>query len=188
MEIPLQVTFRNMGHSDAIENNVRDKATKLERYYDRIVGCRVVVEADHRNHRKGNLFHVRIEVSTPGGLLVASREPHQHHAHTDAYVAIRDAFEAIRKQLDGHGQRRRREIKVHEIPPHGRVMEIDHDLGEGRIAAADGREFVFNSNAVTNSDFAKMIVGTEVRFAEAPGDEEPRASTVTVVGKHHIVG
>ena len=187
MELPLQVTFRNMKPSEAIEANIQGRAEKLERYYERIVSCRVVVEADHRHRNKGNLFHVRIEVGTPGGQLVASREPHLHHSHTDAYVAVRDAFNAIRRQLENFARQRQRRVKNHVPPPHGRIAELLHAEGYGRIAAADGREIYFNRNSVVNADFEKLDVGTEVRFAEESGDLGPQASTVAVVGKHHIV-
>lgn len=187
MELPLQVTFRNMKPSEAIEANIRTRAARLERYYDRIVSCRVMVEADHRHHNKGNLFHVRIEVGTPGGQLVASREPHLHHSHTDAYVAVRDAFNAIQRQLEGFAGPRRRRVKNHVPPPHGRITELVHEQGYGRILSADGRDVYFNRNSVVNADFEKLDVGTEVRFAEESGELGPQASTVAVVGKHHIV-
>jgi ribosomal subunit interface protein len=189
MELPLQVTFRNMKPSEAIEANIRNRAAKLERYYDRIVSCRVLVDADHRHRNKGNLFHVRIEIGTPGGQLVASREPHLHHSHTDAYVAVRDAFNAIQRQLEGFARQRqrRRRVKNHVPPPHGRISELVPDEGYGRIVAADGRDIYFNRNSVVNAEFDKLAVGTEVRFAEESGDLGPQASTVAVVGKHHIV-
>ena len=187
MELPLQVTFRNMKPSEAIEANIRNRAAKLERYYERIVSCRVAVEADHRHHNKGNLFHVRIEVGTPGGQLVASREPHLHHSHTDAYVAVRDAFNAIQRQLQSFAGPRRRKVKNHVPPPHGRITQLVPEEGYGRIASADGREVYFNRNSVVNAEFETLDVGTEVRFAEESGDLGPQASTVAVVGKHHIV-
>ena len=33
MDIPLQLSFKNMDHSDAVEARVREKATKLEQYF-----------------------------------------------------------------------------------------------------------------------------------------------------------
>ena len=38
MQIPLQVTFRDMPPSDAVESRIREKADKLGRFYDRIIG------------------------------------------------------------------------------------------------------------------------------------------------------
>ena len=55
MPIPLQISFRNMDPSPAVEARIRKKAEKLERFHDRIIGCTVVVEAPHRHHHKGKL-------------------------------------------------------------------------------------------------------------------------------------
>ena len=114
MEVPIQITFHQLERSEAIAANVREHARKLEKYFDGIVACRVAIEAPHHHHASGNQFRVRIEVSVPGEKLVANREPDQHHAYTDVYVAIRDAFDAMRRQLDDYGRRLRGEVKRHE--------------------------------------------------------------------------
>jgi ribosomal subunit interface protein len=111
MQLPLQITFRNLDRSEAIEAGIREHAEKLERYCDRITGCRVVVAAPHKHHQQGNHYHVRIDVTAPGAELVANREPNEHHAYTDVYVAIRDAFDAIRRQLEDYERRGRRQAK-----------------------------------------------------------------------------
>ena len=49
MKIPLQVTFRSTPRSGAVEAHIREKADKLDMFYDRIMGCRVVVAAPHRD-------------------------------------------------------------------------------------------------------------------------------------------
>jgi hypothetical protein len=36
--------------------------------------------------------------------------------------------------------------------------------------------------------FDKLEVGSEVRFVEEMGERGPLGSTVTLVGKHHVVG
>jgi ribosomal subunit interface protein len=104
MQIPLQVSFRNMDPSPAIETDIREKAAKLEELYDRITSTRVVVETPHRRHHHGTLFHVRIDVRIPGKEIVVSREPAAHHENEDVYVAIRDAFDAVRRQLMDHAR------------------------------------------------------------------------------------
>ena len=108
METPVQVTFRNIGPSEAVEARIRERAEKLEHHFDRIVGCRVVVEELHHHHRKGNHFQVRVNVTVPGAELAATREPDAHHSHTDIYVAIRDAFDAMDRQLIEHARRQGR--------------------------------------------------------------------------------
>lgn len=114
MELPLQITFDNMPRSDAVTAKVRERAAKLEKYCDSIVGCRVIVEAPHHHHAAGNHFAVRVEVSVPGEKLVARREPDAHHSYTDVYVAIRDTFDSMRRLLEDYARRRRGEVKAHE--------------------------------------------------------------------------
>ena len=75
MEIPLKITFRDMAPSPAIEANIREKAAKLDSLYDRIMSCRVIVEAPHRHHHKGKTYEVRIDLTVPGGELVINRAP-----------------------------------------------------------------------------------------------------------------
>ena len=100
MKLPLQITFRNMEPSEAVEARIREKAEKLDRFCDQIMSCRVVFEAHHQHQHQGNLFHVRIDITVPDKEIVISREPGRHQAHEDAYVAIRDAFDAARRQLE----------------------------------------------------------------------------------------
>lgn len=185
MQVPLQISFRNMEGSDAMRTNIAERADRLHRVYDRITSCRVMVEAHHRRHLNGNLYHVRIDLTVPGQELVASREPHEHHSHTDAYVAIRDAFDAARRQLESYARQIRGDVKSHDTPPHGNVSQLFPDQGYGWIASADGRVIYFHRNSVLNADFDRLTVGTEVSFAEDRGDLGPQASTVRVVGRHH---
>jgi ribosome-associated translation inhibitor RaiA len=65
MQRPLEIHFHQMASSLAIEARIREKAAELERFSDRIAGCRVIVEKEHRHHHKGNLFRVRIEIDVP---------------------------------------------------------------------------------------------------------------------------
>jgi ribosomal subunit interface protein len=100
METPVQITFRDMPGSPALEEKIREHAAKLERYFERITRCRVVVEAPHRHHHKGKIYHVRIDISVPGHELVVNRDPKENHAHEDLYVALSDAFAAAERQVE----------------------------------------------------------------------------------------
>ena len=107
MKLPLEITFRNVEASDALEADIRAKAEKLDLFYDRVMACRVVVDAPHKHHHKGNVYHVRIDLTVPDGELVVSKDAGQDHAHEDPYVAVRDAFDAARRQLQDYIDRRR---------------------------------------------------------------------------------
>lgn len=188
MKLPLQITFRDMEHSDAVETEIRKKAEKLDQYHDQIISCRVVVEISHKHKHQGNLFHIIIDITIPGGEIVVNKDSHDKHSHENAYVAIRDAFDAAKRQLEDRTRRSRQKVKTHEVPPHGKVVHLSPMEDYGRLETPDGREIYFHRNSVTNAEFDKMEVGNEVRFSETTGDEGPQASSVTLVGKHHIVG
>lgn len=118
MDIPLQISFKNMDHSDAIEARVREKALKLEQYFSHLISCRVVIEAPHRHHHKGKIYHIKIEMGVPRQTeLVVSNEREMNHAHEDVYVAIRDAFGKATRQLQDYagrmeGKSKRREERI----------------------------------------------------------------------------
>ncbi len=185
MQIPLQISFRDMEPSAAVEAKIRDRAAKLDQYYDRIMGCRVVVEAPHRRHHQGRLYHVRVDMTVPQGELVVNREPIDRHAHEDVYVAIRDAFDAAQRRLADYARRQRGDIKLHEEAPASRVSKLFSDEGYGFIETPEGNEVYFHRNSVLNGNFARLEVGDEVQFVEEPGDKGPQASTVRLVRKHH---
>ncbi|MEE8531977.1 MAG: HPF/RaiA family ribosome-associated protein [Alphaproteobacteria bacterium] len=188
MKIPLQITFRDVPPSEAVEARIRKKAHKLERIYDRITSCRVVVETPHRRHHQGTLYHVRVDLTVPGSELVVNREPPEHHAHEDVYVAIRDAFAAVQRRLRSHVARQQGNVKVKEGPPHGIVVRLFPEQDYGFLETLDGREIFFHRNSVLNNGFERLELGAEVRFAEEEGEKGPQASTVIPIGKdgkHH---
>jgi ribosomal subunit interface protein len=113
MPIPLQITFRKMDPSPAVEERIRKKVEKLERFHDRIVNCSVVVEAPHRHHHKGKLYTVRVDISVPGKDVVVDRAKPVDHGHEDVYVAIRDAFNAAVRRLEDQTRKMRGDVKTH---------------------------------------------------------------------------
>jgi ribosomal subunit interface protein len=187
MRLPLQVVFHNLDPSSAVESRIREKAAKLDLYYDQIMSCRVVVEAPHKHHKKGRLYRIQIAVTVPDEELVVSRDPGQDHAHEDVYVAIRDAFDTMRRRLEDYARRRRGKVKHHAVSPHGKIIELFPEEGFGRIMTADDRLIYFHQNSLVDADFSKLNMGQEVRFVEEMGELGPQASTVHVIGKHHIV-
>ncbi len=107
MQTKLQIAFEDIGHSDAVEARIRDEVEKLEQFYDRITAMRVVVARPQHRHKQGDIFQVRIHITVPGAADIAiSREPAENGAHEDAYVTIRDAFKAARRQLQDMTRRR----------------------------------------------------------------------------------
>lgn len=104
MQLPLQISFHDVDHSDAAEERIRERATKLEQFNDSIISCRVVVEKPHHSHTHGMLYNVRIDVKIPGHEFIVKGEKGDH-GHEDIYIAIRDAFDSIERQVRKHHER-----------------------------------------------------------------------------------
>ena len=113
MQVPVKINFHGLDASEAVEQRVRERAAKLERHYDRVTACRVTIEAAHRQNRKGQIYRCAVDVTVPGAELVANRAPGQAHEHEDVYVAVRDAFDAMDRQLQSFAQKRRGDTKNH---------------------------------------------------------------------------
>lgn len=181
MQIPLQVTFRGMDPSPALESRARELAVRLEKFSPQIMHCHVIIETPHRHKHQGELFDVRIDITVPGKEIAIRHTRPADHAHEDAYVALRDAFKAARRKLQDYERERRQDVKTHVGPQHGRICELNPERNFGRIEADDGRLIYFHRNSVLGRSFEDLATGIEVRFAEEPGDLGPQASTVHVV-------
>ena len=103
-----KVVFRGIDHSQAVEDAVHKRLTKLERFSDQIQSLRVILESPHNNHQKGKVYHVGVEAFIPNHDIIVTHEQHDKHEHEDIYVAIRDAFNALERRLKGvYGRQRR---------------------------------------------------------------------------------
>lgn len=184
MTVPLQITFKGMESSPALEARIREKAARLARFANHVLRCHVTVEAPHRHHRQGRLFRARVEVFVPRGDIVVTRESPQDHSHEDPYVAVRDAFDAAIRQIESHVRKLRGEVKRHEPPLlNGRVARFVAGADYGFIETSDGQEVYFHRNSVLGGGFDRLRVGDEVRLAMAEGEKGPQASTVHPAGR-----
>jgi cold shock CspA family protein len=203
--IPTQVTFHGLPHSDALESEVRERVAWLEQFYAGIIRCRVLIELPHRHREGGRHFHIRIDLTVPGGSpIVVSHEPSLHgrlkhieeeehrkdaeieSVHRYGVVAIRDAFDTARRRLEDFAREQRGTVKTHEVPEHGEVVEIERADGHGFIQAGE-RRIYFHRASVLDDAFDELTVGTGVAFVEEQGEKGPQASTVRILGKHHYV-
>ncbi len=106
MPIPLQITVLNVPRSAALEARVVEMTAKLEKFHSRIVSCRVNIEELRRHRSHGRLYHVRVDLRVPGKEIVSN-----HRHHKDPYLALRDAFLSLRRQLDDALRVKRGEVK-----------------------------------------------------------------------------
>ena len=184
MQTPLELSFKNMGRSESIEQRIQTMVERLETRYGGITSCHVFVAAPHRHQRKGSHYDVRIEVRVPGTELAVNNEPGDVNAHEDINVAIRDSFRAMERQLERWKKQARGRVKTHEQPLQGRIAELDSDAGYGQIAMTDGRLVYFHQNSLADARFDDLAVGDTVSLHIHPGEGErgPQASVVRPIG------
>ncbi|HEX9182976.1 MAG TPA: HPF/RaiA family ribosome-associated protein [Burkholderiales bacterium] len=174
MQLPVQITYRGMPSSAAIEEAVRDRVAKLEQFHSRIMSCRVVIEQPGRHKRQGKEFVVHVDLKVPGGEIAVNRDHDE-----DVYVALRDAFDAARRKLEDYAREKRGDVKHHELTQSGKVARLVAGEGYGFIATPDGRELYFSSENVVTPSFDRLAPGTEVHFIEEMAAEGPQAKRVS---------
>lgn len=172
--LPLEITIRDIENTEAIDAKIRKKAEKLAHIYDRITYCRVNVDAPQKNKHQGKLFQVNIEVDVPGKVLIVNKNSHRNE---DLYVAIRDSFNAMKRQLEDHAQIIRGDKKSHSQQLTGKIVRLFPDYGF--IETEDGNEYYFHETNV-HSNFAELNVGITVRFVEATAGDGLQAQHVVM--------
>ncbi len=181
MVATLEVGFKNMTPSDVVDADIRARVAKLDQYFSKITHCHVTVEAPHRHHRTGRQYHVRVILSVPGRRLVVSSDPGRDEAHADVLVAIRDAFNAMTRQLKDYVRTLRREVKVPAEPlQEGKVIKLFPEDGYGFIDVGEEGEVYFHRNSVIGDAFAKLAPGSRVAVVVAGRESEHGAQASTV--------
>jgi cold shock CspA family protein/ribosome-associated translation inhibitor RaiA len=187
MQIEPEIAFRNVELSPPIEKLILQGLDRLERLHPRLMACRIMVEMPNPRHRRGNLYHVRIDLTVPGSEIVVTRTPPEQRTHEELSRAIREAFSLARTQLRRRRQKDTGRVKTHEEPSMGRVLSLDPAGGFGYIGTPEGREIYFHRTGVPADGFDELEEGTRVRFSEEEVDGSPRAVSVVPTGSPHEV-
>ena len=184
MQTPLEIAFKHVEPTDEIKDLVNEKVSHLETFYDGITSCHVYIRAPHQSQRKGNLFEVTIEVRVPGDELVVHHNQNDVPEHEHLRVAIRDAFAAMAIELKRWKGQIRGEVKAHDGPLQGKIVEIHHDRDFGQIIATDNRLIYFHRNSVVDGSFDDLEPRDEVELVVQTGESGigPQASTVRKIG------
>jgi ribosomal subunit interface protein len=180
-ESSLQITSRNLTLTEPLQKEIRKKASKLERVYDRITRCKVVIESPHRKQHQVKEFNVSISMSVPGAELIVKKQ-----TRDDLYIAIRDSFNAARRKLEEYSRKQRGDVKQHEEVPLARISSLFPGLGYGFLTTFDNQEVYFHENSVTNLKFDNLEKGMEVRFVAENGDKGPQARSITVLTAQRV--
>lgn len=106
MKTPLEISFKGLDKSRAVESKVAERATRLEKHFDRMTHVRVVVSAPNKLAHKGKNFEVKLEIGIPGASpLIISEVPEGNDARSDLMMAIRNAFDSAERRLDELAER-----------------------------------------------------------------------------------
>lgn len=176
---PIQVTFRDLPYSQAIENSVLEHAEKLREFQDHFIKCSVVLAISQNHKHQGKLYNVRINLAVPGKEIVVTKQENE-----DVYIAIRDAFDALTRQVEDYFRRRRGDVKRHEIPLYGFIVRLFPEESYGFIKGQDGNEYYFSATNMASKTFHQLAVGDTVLFMSETGSEGLQARRVTLE-KHH---
>lgn len=113
MQLPLEISARQIELTPDLDADLRRRAAKLERFFDRITSCRIAVEGPSHHHQAGGPCRVRLDITVPGSELVASKEGEELNA------VIRAAFQAAERQLEEFADRRRAHVESPALPADG---------------------------------------------------------------------
>jgi len=129
MPMQLQITIRDINNSETLEAHIRDKAKKLDEFFKHITSCHVVVDVPHKHLHQGRQFNVRIDIGVPGSEIAVNRD----HAE-DVYVAVRDAFDAAKRQVEDYARKLHGKVKAHQPKRSGGSDDsresVDMDAGQ----------------------------------------------------------
>lgn len=190
MQSPLEIVYRNLDSSAALERLIHEQADKLEEVCDHITTGRVVLEKPHAHPKSGSYWRVNIDLHVPPGHeVVVKHDGGAGDLHEDLYQAVREAFETVRRRLRKLGQVQRGHVKQHpDQQLVGVIGKVFDDYGF--VQSVDGRDIYFHRNSVIGDDFETLREGMGVAYTEEAGDQGPQASTVRVVdhrgGRHEV--
>lgn len=188
MKVGLEVTYRDIERTEAIDALIEEKIAKLERLCSYINSCHIAIERVNGRPSHGSPYRVRIDLTLPPSHeLVADSNPSDTNQSVALDTVIRDAFSKMERQLKEQ-TRQQREAEKSQINTSPQdmtalVTKLFREDGYGFIKALDGEEIYFHRNSVIHDDFDRLEVGTGVRYVESEGEQGPQASTVQIVDK-----
>jgi len=184
MQTPIEIAFKHVEPTDEIKALISEKAERLDKFHDGITSCHVYIRAPHQSQKTGNLYEVTLEVRIPGHELVVRRHQDDQPERAHLAVAIRDAFDAMEQELKSAARKQQGDVKHHDGPLQGKIVEIRHDQGYGQIIATDNRLIYFHENSVVDGDFGDLAQGDPVEMVVQTKESPigPQASTVRRIG------
>ena len=129
MQTPVEIAYRHTQPSDRVRAEIDAQTRRLEMFGPNITSCHVVVTGPEHGRRSGDVFEVRLRIALPNrkDVIVDRRPDSPDHEH--ALVAIRQAFDAARRQVEDAEREMRGDVKAHAPGPRDRAAKMV--AGEG---------------------------------------------------------
>ncbi len=187
MKVPLEITYRDVEKSAAIETLIHEKVAKLERLCNYINSCHIAVEKINDRPRSGSPYRVRIDLTLPPSHeLVADSHPSDRDQYANLDTVVRDAFSKMERQLKEQTRMQRESEKTQGgsiDATAALVTRIFREQDYGFIKTLAGEDIYFHRNSVLHGDFDRLEVGTGVRYEAVEGEQGLQATTVQIVDK-----
>jgi ribosome-associated translation inhibitor RaiA len=182
MQVPLEIRYHHLDRSESLDEEIRQYVEKLERRFDRLVACRVAIEATPHQHRTGSPCEVHIELSVPGHKFMVTKEPHrptENYHNADLRAVLKEAFQAAERQLSDFKRRQHDGAKgAAGTAMHGSVAQILPEQDHGFILTSAGVQLFFSRTSITSVALEALKIGDNVHYIERDGDNGPIASKV----------
>lgn len=133
MEIPMEITFKDFEDKNgAVELVVREKLEKLERVCPKLTSCHIVIEQFQNPKHNHHTYSIHIVVTFPPHHEIAvKREPHKGEVQERLLTTeVRDAFIAVRRQVQEIMDREQGKVKTHESGQTEEVLEEEFETAE----------------------------------------------------------
>lgn len=185
MQVPIEISYRNVAKSDALRTQIDRETQELERICNYITSCRIAMEKPHEHQRTGNPYRVRIDVRVPPNHeLVATHESQHGEMHEPLNAVVGQTFSAVRRQLQKLVELQRKEVKTHpEQIAAAIVRKLVPEANYGFLKTIEGEEIYFHKNSVLQHQFDRLAVGTQVRYVAELGEKGLQATTVQMMDK-----
>ena len=98
----LRLAVHNTDLPPDIRAQIGRRVGRLQRWYPRLISCRVTIEVPQRRRRTDReLYRVRLALSVPQGFISIDRQPREA-----LDTALDEVFRAARRRLLDYAQRR----------------------------------------------------------------------------------
>ena len=176
MQVPLNIVFRHMEKSEAVEERIIQKLDKLEDSYGEIISCNVVIEQVNKNQNQGRLFNIRINLNLPKKEIVIT-----HQKDEDLFVVVRDALNSLTHKVEAHFDKLKNLVKDHEEVLHGVISKMfEHDQYGFILSGVNDDEYYFSATNLHGCDFNHLKLGDHVKFIEVVAQEGLQANRVSL--------